>query len=344
MRRIKDFRITRTTKLALALFALISAARANAPATAHVGSLDYVEGKAFVDGKATSGNQDQLPILDNGQSLSTADGHAEMLLTPGVFLRLGVGSKVTLMNASLTNTLLRLDQGAAMLEVDNLHKDNLIRFDIGSGMVTILKNGLYRFAANPGEVQVFDGKVEATSQDVRMKAGKHREVAFSPGPVISKFKPAQDDDLSRWSRLRSEYEAEASVASAQYVLDMGSPWGFSDWFWNPWFSTWTWFPSYGMCMNPYGFGFFSPWMVYDYFPARYYGVRHVGFVPRTGPVSPSGLNLQRGGAIRGARLGVPATAGRAQMGFGAMRAPMGRMGMGRSMGGMSMGRASMGHR
>ena len=344
----------RTIRLSSLLVLAVSASMANAPSAARVGSLDYIEGKAFVDGQATSGNRDQLPILDNGQTLSTAQGHAEMLLTPGAFLRLDANTSVRLTNASLTDTQLKLDHGAAMLEVDNLHKDNLLRVGIGSGLVRVLKNGLYRFSADPAMVQVFSGQVEATSQDVVVKAGKHHQVAFSSRPEVSKFKAAADDDLSRWSRLRSEYEAEASVSSAQYAFDMGAPWGFANWFWNPWFDTWTWFPAGGMYMNPYGFGLFSPWMVYDYFPMRYYGARHFGFVPRTGPVSPSGLNLQRGAGLGGVRSGIPAGAGRPSTFYGAMRAPAGRIGMGGagmgrsmgrgSMGGMSMGRGSMGRR
>jgi hypothetical protein len=326
--------LSRTARITMALCASIAPAFASAPPAARVGSIDYVEGKAFVDGRATNGAQTQLPILDNGQSLSTADGHAEMLLTPGVFLRLDAHSNISLVNASLTDTRLRLDQGAAMLEVDNLHKDNLIRVDIGTGTVRIVKNGLYRFAASPAAVEVFGGQVEASGQDIRLKAGKHRQVAFAPVPAISKFKPPPDDDLSRWSRLRSEYEAEASVASAQYVFDMGGPWGYSDWMWNPWFSTWTWFPASGMCMSPYGFGFVSPWMVYDYYPARYYGARRFGFMPHTGP------------AVSAVPRFHP------QAGLGALRAPAARMGTGRMGMGLARpmsrmsggGRMSMGRR
>lgn len=328
--------ILTTAGMSLTLFAALPATRADAPVAGRVGALEYIEGAAFVDGQPTSGNRDKLPILDNGQSLSTEDGHAEMILTPGVFLRLGSHSEVQLLNASLTDTRLRLDQGSAMLEVDNLHRDNLIRMETGDGTVRILKNGLYRFDANPAEIQVLQGKVEATTQESAVNAGKHREVALESRLAVSKFKPAPDDDLSRWSRLRSEYEAEASISSAQYFLDTGWPGAYADWFWNPWFSTWSWFPASGLCWNPYGFGLFSPWMVYQYYPVRYYGLHHYGFVHRTGPVSPSGLNLQRGAAIHAAQFGAPGRFGGGG-GYGGPRASAGRMGMGRPMGHISMG-------
>lgn len=330
---------------------LLAAAFCAAPAhalatTSHVGALEYIEGKAFVNNQAVEGNKDQLPILDNGQSLRTGKGHAEMILTPGTFLRLDAGSEVNLVNASLTDTRVRLNRGAALLEVDDLHKDNRLRVQVGDKTVRVLKTGLYRFDAQPARVEVLSGKVETRQGDRQLKAGKHREFLFSPEAQVVKFKNQPDDDLSRWSRLRSEYEAAASVASAQYVYDMGMPWGFSDWFWNPWFDSWTFLPADGFCLNPYGFGYMSPWMVYNYYPIRYYGYRHYAFTPRAGVVSPSGLNLQRGPELRAANNGMVRNRGmlpyrgmmpgtRMSPGFGHRGLPSagGRVGMVHPMGG-----------
>ena len=272
-------RLRQAAEAALVAVLALPAAWADVP-PARVGTLEYVEGSASIDGRAVAGNQSQLPVLDNGQLLGTASGHAEMLLTPGVFLRLDKSTKARLENASLTDTRLRLEQGAAMLEVDNLHKDNLIRVDVGPGTVQVLKNGLYRFEAVPAQVLVLNGQVEASGNDQIWKAGKHHEISFSPGPTVAKYQSLPDDDLSKWSRLRSEYEAEASVASAQYFVDSGWGWGYPYWYWNPWFDTWTWFPANGWLMNPYGFGYFSPMAVYSYFPMRYYGPHAYGFAPR----------------------------------------------------------------
>jgi len=308
-----------------------SAARADAPSAGHVGALQYIEGHAFVDGKAVAGNQEKLPILNEGSMLSTAKGHAEMLLTPGVFLRLDNQSAIRLTAAGLADTSVLLLRGSAMLEVDDLHKDNLIRVQVGKQTTRVLQAGLYRFDTQPGGVEVLDGKAAVTEGDRTLKAGKHHEIEAADFQ-LARFKSETDDGLSRWSRLRSEYESEASVSSAQYVYDMGMPWGFSDWFWNPWFDSWTWLPASGFCMNPYGFGYWSPWMVYSYFPQRYYGNRSFAFTPNAGGrMSPSGLNLQRGAAVRVARNNMMAGGGFSRgYGGGGMRSMGGGM---RSMGG-----------
>lgn len=288
------------------LLSAIPALRANTPPVAQVGSLEYIEGTAYVNGHEAQAGRSSLPVLANGQVLETGDGHAEMLLTPGVFLRLDRSSRVRLLNSGLTDTRLRVESGAAMLEVDNMRQDNLLRVDLGNGSVQILKNGLYRFSAAPPAVEVLNGQVAALSGDTRVKAGKHRQVTFSPAPVVAKFHTA-DDELSKWSRLRSEYEAEASAASAQYVIDAGEPWNYAGWYWSPWYSTWTWFPASGMMWNPYGFGFYSPWAVYSYAPVHAYGIRRPAY----------------GGYHGGMRM----PAGR--MPAGSMHMGMGRMGGGR---------------
>ena len=93
-------------------------------AVARPGTINYVEGQVNFDGQevATSslGSMEVAP----GHVLQTDHGKAEMLLTPGVFLRLGDNSAVRMVEPSLTDTRVDLLRGRAMLEVDLLQKEN----------------------------------------------------------------------------------------------------------------------------------------------------------------------------------------------------------------------------
>ena len=53
--------------------------------------------------------------------LETGDGKAEILLTPGVYLRLGSDSSVKMISNSLANTEVTVSQGEAMVEVDEIY-------------------------------------------------------------------------------------------------------------------------------------------------------------------------------------------------------------------------------
>jgi hypothetical protein len=53
---------------------------------ARPGTLNYIEGSAYLEGKPLTQRAVGSTDLDPGQVLSTGQGKAEILLTPGVFL------------------------------------------------------------------------------------------------------------------------------------------------------------------------------------------------------------------------------------------------------------------
>ncbi len=56
--------------------------------------------------------------------LETGQGRAEVLLTPGVFLRVGDNSAVRLISPGLADTRVEVLRGQAIVEVAELFKDN----------------------------------------------------------------------------------------------------------------------------------------------------------------------------------------------------------------------------
>ncbi|MGB0045957.1 MAG: hypothetical protein WBP70_00685, partial [Terriglobales bacterium] len=88
------------------------------------GSLNYVEGQVSMDAKALDSGAIGSAQLQTGQSLTTKKGKAEILLTPGVFLRLGSNSSVRMISPSLTDTEVNIDRGHAMIEVAEIHPEN----------------------------------------------------------------------------------------------------------------------------------------------------------------------------------------------------------------------------
>jgi hypothetical protein len=269
--------------LAALLSAPVWAADTNARA-AVPGTVNYVEGQASIADQTVDAKSIGTVELQAGQSLTTNDGKVEILLTPGVFLRVGANSSVKMMSSSITNTEVGIDKGHAMIEVAEIHPQNDIRISAGGSTAQLLKTGLYDFNLDQGAFRVFDGeaKFEGNSGQVTVKSG--RQVSLnSNGPLkTEKFnkKTYQEDDLYRWSSLRSAYLAEANVnASTLYVNNGWGPWGpgwwGAGWYWNPWYSAYTFIPGDGIFYSPFGWGFYSPWWVsrapfYGYGPAPYY--------------------------------------------------------------------------
>ncbi len=234
------------------------------------GTVNYVEGQASIGAQALDSKSIGSAELLAGQSLTTGKGMAEILLTPGVFLRVGNDSSVRMISSSLINTEVGVDKGQAMIEVSEIHPENDIRIVSGGATTTIQKTGLYDFDLNQGQLHVFEGQasVEDSDKHVTIKGGHEFSLSVN-GPLKSvKFdkKSDEDGDLYRWSSLRSAYLAEANVEAAGLYAENGfGPWGAgwwgADWYWDPWFGAFTFIPGDGIFYSPFGWGFYSPWFV-----------------------------------------------------------------------------------
>ena len=229
------------------------------------GTINYVEGKVSIGTQALDSKSVGSAELQPGQSLTTGRGKAELLLTPGVFLRVGANSSVQMISPSLTDTEVGLNKGHAMIEVAEIHPENYFRVSEQGVTAQLLKTGLYDFDLNREQIRVFDGKavVDAGGKHINVKGG--REVSLEGnGPITAqkfKKKAFEEGDLYRWSSLRSAYLAEANVdAAGMYIAKGWGPWGFgwwgANWYWDPWFDAYTFIPGNGIFYSPFGWGFY----------------------------------------------------------------------------------------
>jgi len=234
------------------------------------GTLNYIEGQASIGSQVLNSKAIGSAELQPGQTLTTRNGKAEILLTPGVFLRVGHDSAVKMISPDLTDTQLALVKGHAMVEVAEIHPENDIRITEDGTAVRLLKTGLYDFSQRQDQVRVFDGKavVDDGGKHVTVKGGRELSLVSNNSAKARKFdkKSYAEDDLYRWSSLRSGYLAEANVDAASiYLADGWGPWGLgwwgADWYWDPWFDAFTFIPGDGIFFSPFGWGFYSPWWV-----------------------------------------------------------------------------------
>ncbi len=236
-------RISRWSTLASMFLALVLSVPAWATRTALPGTLNYVEGNASFGTQALDSKLIGSAELQTGQSLATENGKAEMLLTPGVYLRAGDNSSVRLISPSLIDTRVAVDQGEAMVEVDELHPENDIRVTQDGETTQLVKTGLYDFDADTTRFRVFDRQalVQEGDSKVPVKSGHQVPLNWRLAKQGEKFDKDEyeQSDLYRWSSLRSSYLAEANVDAARIYVGMDGPWGpgwiGAGWYWDPWF-------------------------------------------------------------------------------------------------------------
>jgi FecR protein len=277
---------------------LLASAQGNG-GMAQPGTVNYVEGQASIDGNTIPNGSSRSVVVAAGQTLSTAMGSkAEMLLMPGVVLRLGDNSAVQMVAPSLTNTQVDLVHGAAMVEVDQISPESRLAVSDHGANVRLEKNGLYSFNADQPMVAVYDGKAVVQMGDQTAEVGKGRELMLqSAGKLKTQsFDRNQQGDLYAWSKVRSQYMSEANTYSAQTLfVDYPGWWYGAGWYWNPYFATWAFMPGAGYLYSPFGFGFFAPG--YAHFGHGYYG----GF--RGGPAFAGGFRGGFSGGFHGGGFG-----------------------------------------
>ena len=252
--------------------------------TARPGTVNYIEGAAYLDGQQVTDKSIGNTDLNPGQELTTQKGKAEILLTPGVFLRLDDDSAVKMISPDLARTQVELEHGRAGIEVDEIHPQNNLDI-IDAGVTTqLLKNGFYEFNADQPAAMVFDGKAAVEVGDGKYRVVKsHHELALVAGPndkPIAQEKPASfntneaKDDLYNWNSLRSQYLAEANNQIAGQYLG-GSDF-YPGWYWDPYAYGYTFigidpfYSPFGWGFYPFGWGWYGGW-----YGGRYYG--HYGY-------------------------------------------------------------------
>jgi hypothetical protein len=292
--------------LALTAMLAVPLGLANAAASAIPGTLNYVEGQVSIAGQPLTPQSIGSVQLEPNQVLETGQGRAELLLTPGVFLRLGDNGAVRLISPNLGDTRVELLQGRAIVEVTEIFKDSNLSVMLDGASARLDKPGLYSFDATARLVQVFDGEANVQANDHQVNLKKDRQLALAEPFKATHFDAqaaATQNPLYTWSNLRSEYEAEASMQSARTVfVGGGSYWDGPGWYWNPYWDMYGFIPGDGIWYSPFGWPFYSPWLVYS--APRYgygfhgYGHHGAGFVAGARHVS-AGAMASRGAGFGG---------------------------------------------
>lgn len=352
--------------------------------SAHSGTIHYKEGQVEVDGQPVDqdASKGQFGEVKDGQTLTVKDGQAEILLTPGVFLRVAENSSIKMLSTKLSDTRIEFQSGSAMVEVGELLQDNAITMKYQDSEISLSKRGLYRFDSNPAELRVYDGEAKVTSPALEsaMMVHKGHELDFGEKLEAKAFDTKDTDAFYNWNARRDQYIAEANIYAAKSARDSGYGYtsgygsgsgyptncntglfgsftsnvncglgygygnGFGSWMYNPYFGMFTYMPFDGMFYSPFGYPFFSPGMVgYLYMPGSPFYY--------SGPVSTSGTLARNGSGLiprtASSPTGVISRANFNPGGAASGSSTSGGGGLGRSAsGGLSSGggRSSGGHR
>ena len=179
------------------------------------GVVNFFEGAVTVGGQPLEARLGKFATIPEGAELRTADGRAEVLLTPGVFLRVGDNSAIRLVASALTDTRVELLAGSAQVESGEPCAGTSVKLLYKTWTVTEAQKGEYRVDSQPARVVVREGQVQVSAESggpVKVEPGEQLALAavLVPEPVNAQ----NGDALNQWAKGRAESVAADNAIAA----------------------------------------------------------------------------------------------------------------------------------
>jgi hypothetical protein len=197
--------------LSLALVPFLGMPASSQPViSARAGLIQFTDGIVFLDGDIVRQTPGRFEQMKEGSELRTQAGRAELILTPGVFLRIGENSAVQMVANRLTDTRVRFVGGTAIVDAINFSPKTSVRLLYGDYEVGIGGEGRFRFNSEPAELRVESGVANVLHDGNSLDVDAGHVVAFSGRLMARTIDGPSRDRFDDWSRLRSDSVAESN--------------------------------------------------------------------------------------------------------------------------------------
>jgi len=249
------------------------------------GIVYFLEGAVYLDDQPLESHPGRFSSVPPGAELRTAEGRAEVLLTPGVFVRIGESSTIRMIANKLSDTRVELLTGSALVDSAEPSPNTSVTFVYKKWSVHFLERGAYRIDSDPPRLWVLQGRAEvlADTHEGAIAVGEGMDLPLAPVLVPERSIDQPRDALSSWAEGRQQaiYADNAIAANIQDPASMDtSSYGLD---------SFTYFPTLGLpalglswsspysSFSPYQPGFNSIYLPgYTYLPLLL-GLGQVGF-------------------------------------------------------------------
>jgi FecR protein len=199
----------------------------------HSGIVYFFEGSVFIGDQPLAQRFGKFPDIGEGGELRTEKGRAEVLLTPGVFLRVAENSSIKMVSTKLSDTRVELMSGSAILESAEPNAADNVSLIYKNWDVRLPQEGVLRIdaasGADPGQVNVYKGEAEVHTSGPGASAGTagdEARVTVTSGqnlPLASVLVPqdttvASNDPFKAWAMSRSQ-DISSDNATAKGIVD-----------------------------------------------------------------------------------------------------------------------------
>jgi hypothetical protein len=172
--------------------------------SARSGLIHFSEGEVFLSGKPVEQKLGRFPELREDMELRTDAGRAEVLLTPGIVLRIGADTVINMQSASLIDTRVEFKRGSAVIEVTEDSDGTSARIVYRNYQIRFSKKGSFRLDSLPREFRSYQGAAEVTYLDTqKCTVTKDHKVGLYGGLELEPLSRPLADGLDQWSLRRA---------------------------------------------------------------------------------------------------------------------------------------------
>ena len=179
------------------------------------GVVHFFEGAVFLGGQPLEPHLGKFPSMAEGSELRTAQGRAEVLLTPGVFLRLGESTVIRLVSSDLSDTRVELLAGSAIVDSLEPASGTSVTLIYNHWRVRFLQKGSYRVDSEPPRLLVRQGDAEVSAGGSPVSVGQGMDLPFASVLVPERAIDAPADALTNWAQGRSQSISADNAITAQ---------------------------------------------------------------------------------------------------------------------------------
>ncbi len=200
-----------------AVIALAFPAGAQSVISTHSGVIHFFEGAVYLGDQPLQAHLGRFPTMPQGAELRTAEGRADVLLTPGVFLRIDQRSAIRMISNDLADTRVELLAGSAMVDSGEPSPETSVTLTYKDWSVHFLQKGAYRIDSNPPRLWVRQGQAEilagAGGQPVLVAEGMSLPLTSVLGPERASV--PSGDPLNDWDHGRNESISADNAITAE---------------------------------------------------------------------------------------------------------------------------------
>lgn len=265
--------------------ALALPVRGQAVISTRSGLVHFFEGAVYVADQPLEARLGRFTSIPEGSELHTEQGRAEVLLTPGVFLRIGEKSAVRLIASALSDTRVELLAGSAIVDSMEPSQGTSVTLVYKSWNVHQAGKGMYRIDSDPPRLRVREGQAEVSmAGGAPVSVERGTDLPFAAILVPERSSGEAHDGFSDWAEGRAESISadNAIAANIQDPASISGPDLPADSF--------TYFPMlgypflgtslsslYGSSLNSYQSGAYAPLSTY---PSGFFSIYLPGYTHR----------------------------------------------------------------